>query len=229
MVDQLGHVARLFKVGKPLFLNGGPELIREIRRRGAEIFLDLKFHRSPRVIAKAALEATRLGVKMFDLYAAASTETMERVRAEVAKVCRAEGLRRPQILAVALLTPLASDSWLTAEEPERVARLAKLASDAALDGVLVAAADVAKARAACGPQFIIAATGLRLEEAPPSCGCGLTVYDAVRAGADYVVMGGPVWSAGDPVRAVRAIIEEMERGFRFNSRTVQEQLSPRGL
>ena len=107
LVDRLARVVGMFKVGRALFVGGGPDFIREIRRRGAEVFLDLKFHDSPQKVLRAAVEATRLGVKMFDIHpygsACGSTEMMTRTRAEVARICRTEGLRRPSILAVATL------------------------------------------------------------------------------------------------------------------------------
>ena len=99
LVDRLARVVGMFKVGRALFIGGGPDFIREIRRRGAEVFLDLKFHDSPQKVLRAAVEATRLGVKMFDIHPygsnCGSTDTMTRTRAEVARICRTEGLRRP--------------------------------------------------------------------------------------------------------------------------------------
>ena len=107
LVDRLARVVGMFKVGRALFVGGGPDFIREIRRRGAEVFLDLKFHDSPQKVLRAAVEATRLGVKMFDIHPygsnCGSTEMMTRTRAEVARICRTEGLRRPSILAIATL------------------------------------------------------------------------------------------------------------------------------
>ena len=107
LVDRLARMVGMFRVGRALFVGGGPEFIREIRRRGAEVFLDLKFHDTPQKVLRAAVEATRLGVKMFDIHPYGSTcgltEMMTRTRAEVARICRTEGLRRPSILAVAML------------------------------------------------------------------------------------------------------------------------------
>jgi orotidine-5'-phosphate decarboxylase len=110
LVDELARVVGMFKVGKPLYLNCGPDFVREIRRRGGEVFLDLKFHDSAPAICKSAIEATRLGVRMFDLYPHGSFEMMDRVRSEVMRVCRSEGLRRPQIIAVAMLASLSRNA-----------------------------------------------------------------------------------------------------------------------
>src|ERR1700735_626883 len=104
LVDRLARVVGMFKVGRALFVGGGPDFIREIRRSGAEVFLDLKFHDSPQKVLRAAVEATRLGVKMFDIHPygsnCGSTEMMTRTRAGGARICRTEGLRRPSILSV---------------------------------------------------------------------------------------------------------------------------------
>lgn len=227
LVEQLARSVGMFKVGKHLFLNGGPELVREIRRRGAEVFLDLKFHDTPQAVCKVAIEATRLGVRMFDLHPYGSFEVMERVRTEVGRVCRNEGLRRPSVLAVAMLTCLRPGELNLAESGDRVVRLAKLASDASLDGVLTSPQETARVRAICGRRFIIATSGLKLDEPREPRTRAMGVSDAVRAGADYLVVGSPIWNAAEPIGAVREIIEEMERGMRASPRGALELLSPR--
>jgi orotidine-5'-phosphate decarboxylase len=109
LVDLLKDEVGLFKVGKQLFLHAGPEIIRQIKERGADVFLDLKFHDIPRTVAKAGAEATRLGVRMFDLHASGSVAMMRQSVAEVNKVSRTEHLVRPKLLAVTVLTSLSQD------------------------------------------------------------------------------------------------------------------------
>src|SRR3984957_13657132 len=140
LVDRLARVVGMFKVGRALFIGGGPDFIREIRRRGAEVFLDLKFHDSPQKVLRAAVEATRLGVKMFDLHPygsnGGSTDMMKRTRAEGAGICRAGGVRRPSILAVATLAdtkPLNSSSRIPGTR-DRASETARFAAAASLDG-----------------------------------------------------------------------------------------------
>jgi orotidine-5'-phosphate decarboxylase len=103
--DEVG----LFKVGKQLFLHGGPQVVRFIQNKGGEVFLDLKFHDIPRTVARTGVEATRLGVRMFDLHASGSSEMMHQTLVDVNKVCKTESLRRPKILAVTVLTSLNKD------------------------------------------------------------------------------------------------------------------------
>lgn len=227
LVDRLARSVGMFKIGKHLFLNSGPELVREIRRRGAEVFLDLKFHDTPQAVCKAAIEATRLGVRMFDLHPYGSFEVMERVRTDVARVCRNEGLRRPSVLAVAMLTGLHPGEHVIADGEDRVVRLAKLAADASLDGVLTSPQEAPRVRALCGRRFIIVTAGLKLDEPRQARTPATGVSEAVRAGADYLVVGGPIWNATEPIRVVRDIVEEMERGMRASPRGALELLSPR--
>ncbi len=234
LVDELARVVGMFKVGKPLYLNAGPEFVREARRRGGDVFLDLKFHDTAPAVCKAAVEATRLGVRMFDLYPHGSFEMMDRVRSEVTRVCRAEGLRRPQIIAVAMLAALnreeterqaADGGWA----PRRVVLMAKQAADAALDGVLTSPHETARVRAACGRRFTVISSGMGLSRGWEASEYPFGAADAVRAGADYLVVSNPIWRASEPLRAVREITDEMERGLRANPRMALELRPSRPL
>jgi orotidine-5'-phosphate decarboxylase len=227
LVERLARVVGMFKVGRALFLGGGPDFVRDVRRRGGEVFLDLKFHDAPHNVIRAAVEATRLGVKMFDIHGAGCGELMTRTRAEVSRVCRTEGLRRPHILAVAMLAPLPAGACAPAPGRDRVVQLARAAADAALDGVYTPAHEAQRVRSVCGRRFIIVACGVRAREACPAGGCAMGAADAIRVGADYLVVGSPIWRAAEPLRAVREIAEDMERGLRVSSRGAFEPLPPR--
>jgi orotidine-5'-phosphate decarboxylase len=234
LVDRLARVVGMFKVGRALFVGGGPDFIREIRRRGAEVFLDLKFHDSPQKVLRAAVEATRLGVKMFDIHpygsTCGSTEMMTRTRAEVARICRTEGLRRPSILAIAMLAEMKSaNSSAHVRSPDRVTEIARFAADASLDGVVTWPHEVPHVRNTCGRRFIIVTSGVQLREAGIPASNAITAADAIRAGADYVVVGGPIWRAAEPLRAVREITDDIERGLRNSPRRTFEILNPRPL
>jgi len=233
LVEQLARAVGMFKVGRTLFVGGGPDFIRDIRRRGAEVFLDLKFHDSPQKVLRAAVEATRLGVKMFDIHpygsSGGSTEMMSRTRAEVARICRSEGLRRPSILAIATLAEMksANSSPRAPGSPDRVTEIARFAADASLDGVVTWPHEVPRVRNTCGRRFIIVTSGVRLRESASPASDAITAADAIRAGADYVVVGSPIWRAAEPLRAVREITDDIERGLRNNPRRTFEILNPR--
>jgi orotidine-5'-phosphate decarboxylase len=221
----------MFAVGRHLFLKGGAELIRELRHRGNEIFLDLKFHDEPRAVYKAAIEATRLGVKMFDLHPHCDGEVMEKVRNEVTRVCRSEGLRRPYILAVAIMTLLSRADQARGEQDEslysRVCRQARQAANASLDGVLTTLAQTAAVRATCGRRFTIVASGISLAPGGVLDPNVPGPAQAVRAGADYLIIGGALWDAPDPLRTLSSLAEEMERGLRSSPRNPLEFFSDR--
>jgi orotidine-5'-phosphate decarboxylase len=217
LVRLLKSEVGMFKVGKQLFTHAGPQVVRQIRELGGEVFLDLKFHDIPRTVAKAAAEATRLGVRIFDVHASGSLGMMKQTIAEVTKVCRTEGLAKPKILAVTVLTSLNRDDLkrvgVMAGVESQVVRLAKLARQAGMDGVVASPQEIARIRKECGRSFLIVCPGVR-----PRSGSWedqkrvLTPEAAIRAGADYLVVGNPIREAADPVKAARDVVAAMERG-----------------
>lgn len=219
LVKLLAGEVGMFKIGKQLFTHAGPQAVQLIQDLGGEIFLDLKFHDIPNTVAKAAIEATRLGVKMFNVHASGSLEMMRMTVKEVDRVCRQEKLRRPIMLAVTVLTSLNQDDLqrvgVEHEVADQVVRLALLTKEAAMDGVVASPQEVPVIRKACGRSFVIVTPGIR-----PSDGKRddqqrvMTPSDAVRGGVDYIVVGRPILEAGDPIEAARAIVADMEKGGR---------------
>jgi orotidine-5'-phosphate decarboxylase len=218
LVDRLAREVGMFKVGKQLFLHAGPQVVQMIRDHGGDVFLDLKFHDIPRTVAKAAVETTRMGVRMFDVHASGSLEMMQRTVAEVSKVCRSEGLRRPKILAVTVLTSLNRDDLkrvgVASGVANQVVRLARLAKEAGMDGVVASPHEIAPIRRECGRGFLIVTPGVRLRGGTWEDQKRVTTPEAaIRAGADYLVIGQPIREAPDPVMAAREIVAAMERGL----------------
>jgi orotidine-5'-phosphate decarboxylase len=213
MVDQLGRLVGMFKVGKQLFVSGGPEFVREIRRRGAEVFLDLKFHDTPRSLMRAALEATRLGVRMFDVHFNGHPESIGPVRAEINRLAHNEGLRKPHIVAVAMLMGLTREESAHHARPgiDGVVELARHAATAGLDGVFTSAQGAPRIRSICGRRFIIVTPLPCANDAATGVGDGAS---AINAGADFLVVGSPIWKASEPMRAVRDIVDQIDRGLR---------------
>lgn len=216
VVQLLAGKVGMFKVGKQLFTHAGPQAVKLIREMEGEVFLDLKFHDIPTTVAKAAVEATRLGVKMLNVHASGSLEMMRQTVREVRRVCRQENLRRPIMLAVTVLTSLNKSDLervgVGGEVIDQVVRLALLSREAGMDGVVASPHEVAGIRAACGRRFVIVTPGIRaLKGKRNDQRRVMTPEDAVRAGVDYIVVGRPVMEAKDPLAAVRDIIAEMER------------------
>lgn len=217
LVRLLAGEVGMFKVGKQLFTHAGPHAARLIQEMGGEVFLDLKFHDIPTTVGKAAVEATRLGVKMFNVHASGSLQMMRHTVREVSRVCRQENLRRPIMLAVTVLTSLNKNDLqkvgVDGEVADQVIRLALLTREAGMDGVVAAPNEVAAIRAACGRRFIIASPGIRPQGGKRNDQRRvMTPEEAIRAGVDYIVVGRPIMEARDPLSAVRGVISEMERG-----------------
>lgn len=213
-VDRLHGKVGAFKVGKQLFTRCGPDVVRMVRDSGAEVFLDLKYHDIPNTVAMAGLEALRLGVWMFNVHALGGPEMMARLVAEVDKVMPRGTAGRPLLIAVTILTS-STDETLRAigiDRPvtEMVPRLARLAQAAGMDGVVASPQEVGLIRAACGRDFLIVTPGVRPAEASlDDQKRVMTPGEALRAGADYLVIGRPISAAPDPAAAAAKIVAEM--------------------
>jgi orotidine-5'-phosphate decarboxylase len=222
LVDALIGEVGLFKVGKQLFMRAGPGIVESIRKRGGEVFLDLKFHDIPRTVARASMEATRLGVRMFNVHASGSLEMMELTVREVRKVCRLEGLRRPILLAVTVLTSLSRDDLarvgVRSGVKNQVVRLARLAKEAGMDGVVASPQEVRHIRAECGRRHVIVTPGVRpAGESWDDQKRVMTPEEAIRAGSDYLVVVRPILNARDPVAAARGIVADIDRALSASS------------
>jgi orotidine-5'-phosphate decarboxylase len=218
-VRRLAGEVGLFKIGKQLFTHAGPQAVKLIQELGGEIFLDLKFHDIPTTVAKAAIAATRLGVKMFNVHASGSLEMMRTTVKEVERVCRREKMRRPLMLGVTVLTSLNQDDLrrvgVERKVADQVVGLALLTKEAGMDGVVASPHEVADIRAACGPRFVIVTPGIRPADGQRNDQQRvMSPAAAVRAGVDYIVVGRPILEAPDPVHAARAIVADMEQAGR---------------
>jgi orotidine-5'-phosphate decarboxylase len=221
-LDQAQELVRLlagdvgmFKIGKQLFTHAGPQAVRLIQELGGEIFLDLKFHDIPNTVAKAAIEATRMGVKMFNVHASGSLEMMRLTVKEVERVCRQEKRRKPIMLAVTVLTSLSQDDLrrvgVDGNVEDQVVRLALLTKEAGMDGVVASPHEVADIRKACGRRFVIVTPGIRPADASRNDQQRvMTPAEAIRAGVDYIVVGRPILEAKNPLSAARSIVADME-------------------
>ncbi|NOY53792.1 MAG: orotidine-5'-phosphate decarboxylase [Deltaproteobacteria bacterium] len=216
MVERLSELLTTFKVGSQLFTKCGPEIVRKIHDAGGRVFLDLKFHDIPTTVAKSGIEAARLGVFMFNVHVSGGGTMMKRCVEMVGEVCEREGLSRPYIIGVTLLTSicketLRDDLGVAKPVPEQVTHLARLAEECGLDGVVSSAREVKLIRKTCGPDFRIVTPGIRPAGASIDDQSRVaTPGDALRSGADYLVIGRPITAAPDPARTVQEILKEME-------------------
>lgn len=217
-VKKLHKKVGLFKVGKQLFTRCGPDVVKMVQDRGGEVFLDLKYHDIPNTVAKAAVEACKLGVKIFNVHALGGAEMMRKTVEEVDSYCTAAGIDRPMMLAVTILTSSTEENLreVGIDHPvaEMVPRLAKLAKAAGFDGVVASPKEVTLIRAACGDDFAIVTPGVRPTFAALDDQKRVTTpTDAIAAGATALVIGRPISAASDPLEAAGKILVEIENAL----------------
>ncbi len=212
-LERVGAGADVYKLGMDLFTRTGPGLVREFAGRGASVFLDLKFSDIPSVVAKAVSAAAELGVAMLTVHTMGGPKMLE-AAAQAAEKSQA----RPLVLGVTVLTSLdeAALERVTGRRqpvPERVEALARMARDCGCGGVVSSPNEIAVIRAACGSAFKIVTPGIRMStDAADDQARTMTPAEAARAGADYVVVGRPVYAASDPLAALERIREELRQG-----------------
>jgi orotidine-5'-phosphate decarboxylase len=209
LVDRLGDAVSFYKVGAPLFTRGGPDVVRELKKRGKRIFLDLKYHDIPNTVARAVEAAAALDVDLLTVHATGGAAMLRAAR-------EAAGDAGPRVLAVTILTSFGIDD---AEQVwgkqlnslrEEVARLAALAAEAGADGVVASPLEAEAIKRRHGANFLVVTPGIRL----PGDAIGdqvrtATPGEAVRAGADFVVVGRPVTAASDPKAVVIRMHEDI--------------------
>ena len=214
-VDRLQGQVGVFKIGKQLFTRCGPEVVRLVQERGGEVFLDLKYHDIPNTVAMAGLEALRLGVRMFNVHALGGFEMMAKLVAAVDEVCPRGNPDRPILLAVTILTSSTEETLrrVGIDRPVSVMvpKLARLAKDAGMDGVVASPQEVGLIRDVCGDDFLVVTPGVRPAFASQDDQQRITTpADALRSGADYLVIGRPISAAADPALAADMILQEMQ-------------------
>jgi len=214
-VETLHENVGVFKVGKQLFTRCGPEVVKMVQDHGGEVFLDLKYHDIPNTVAKAAVEACKLGVKIFNVHALGGAEMMRKTVEEVDAYCASTGIERPQLLAVTILTSSTEETLreigIDRSVAEMVPRLAKLAQDAGFDGVVASPKEVTLIREVCGDDFAIVTPGVRPTFASLDDQKRVTTpAEAIAAGATALVIGRPISAASDPLDAAGKILREIE-------------------
>jgi orotidine-5'-phosphate decarboxylase len=215
LVDRFSEQIEIFKVGLELFCSAGPSIVRAINRKGKKVFLDLKLHDIPNTVSRAAQAAARLGVHMFNLHASNGLEVMKACRDAVDEVCLKENLERPKILGVTVLTSLSQDilkDELGVRHGLRthVRNLSSLARESGLDGVIASGHEVSMIRKHCGGDFLILTPGIRPSWHPPDDQKRtMTPRDAIREGADYLVVGRSILDQPDSQKALDLIVVEI--------------------
>jgi orotidine-5'-phosphate decarboxylase len=210
LVYQLGDSVAIYKVGGELFTAAGPAMVRELIDGGKKVFLDLKFHDIPNTVAGAVRSAAALGVSLLTVHASGGSRVL-RAAAEAA----AQSEAKPTVLAVTVLTSMGNGELGEIGVPgtveKQVLRLAMLAIRAGCGGLVASAQEGARLRKELGAGFTLVTPGIRPDGGESGDQIRIvTPAQAIRAGADYLVVGRPITQAADPAEAARTILRQIE-------------------
>ena len=210
LIEELGPHVGMFKVGKELFTAEGPEMVRTIVESGGRVFLDLKFHDIPNTVAKAVGTAAQLGAFFVTLHASGGRAMLE----AAASALPAEGT---QLLGVTVLTSHTDESLretgARGTVAETVQKLAVLARESGIDGVVCSPHEVSLIRESAGNDLVIVTPGIRPKGSAKGDQARVTTpLEAMRLGVDSIVVGRPITEAASPRDAARAIVDELSRG-----------------
>ena len=209
LVQRLDPSQCKLKVGKELFVTAGPDFVATLVDQGYDVFLDLKFHDIPNTVAAACRAAARLGVWMINVHALGG-----RAMLQAAREALENGPSRPHLIAVTLLTSMQdadlAELGITGDAQQNVLRLARLAQDCGLDGVVCSAREVSALRQTMGSEFWLVTPGIRPAQAERGDQARVaTPQEAIDNGSSYLVIGRPITQAEDPLAALAAVRREI--------------------
>jgi orotidine-5'-phosphate decarboxylase len=223
IVHSLSHLIGMFKINIQLFTSSGPSAVEKLGQLGPGIFLDLKYHDIPNTVAGAVSAAISLpGVRLINVHAMGGLAMMQ-AAVKARNQSKLPSRQRPKLLGVTILTSMDTSALrqvgISGPSSARVTKLAQLAQQAGMDGVVASPQEVQAVRRACGERFLTVVPGIR-----PRVGGGATggpkssrddqvrvatPTEAIRAGADFLVVGRPITAAPDPVSAAQGILDEI--------------------
>jgi len=207
----------VFKVGLELFTSEGPALIQDIRKLGKQVFLDLKLHDIPNTVAEAVRAGVRHGASFMTIHCAGGAEMMAAAVAAAAEASRQGERSRPRLLGVTVLTSLKDEQLaqvgMSTPTGSQVVRLARLAVEAGMDGIVSSPQEIELLRNEIRGDFLIVTPGIRPAWAAANDQKRImTPGQALEKGADYLVIGRPITKADSPAQAFRRILDELEAG-----------------
>lgn len=214
LARDLAPVVGGFKIGSELFTIAGPDFVRQVRATGANVFLDLKYHDIPNTVAKAVAAATRLNVQMLTIHASGGEEMMRAAEQSARNTAAELGFEPPLVLGVTVLTSMDGSALeqvgLAANVGRQVERLATLAVKAGLRGLVCSPLEITALRQVLPAGVQLVTPGIRAaSDSSDDQKRTLSAPDAIRAGADWLVIGRPIYGAKDPRAAAQAILDSL--------------------
>jgi orotidine-5'-phosphate decarboxylase len=215
LVHQVGSLAGAWKIGKELFVRAGPDIVRKIRATGASVFLDLKFHDIPNTVARAVTAATELDVQMITVHASGGRVMMEAAEHAALETAARLSQEPPLVLGVTILTSLDSNALaeigMQSNVARQVERLASLTVSAGLRGLVCSPLEIAALRQMIPARTQLVTPGIREKATEPDDQRRtLTAREAMAAGADWLVVGRPIYAASDPRTAAAGLLRSLE-------------------
>lgn len=215
IVTSLGDAVSFYKVGMELFYAEGEQTVRYLQEQNKQVFLDLKLHDIPNTVAHGVSSLTRLGANLITMHGQGGPVMMKAAVQAARETAEQLGVERAKLLAITVLTSFDDEAWTSTggQLPisDQVIRLAKLAKECGMDGVVCSALEAKMIREACGDDFLIVTPGIRPSFAATNDQKRIaTPASALQDGASRLVIGRPITQAENPRKAVRLIIEEME-------------------
>jgi orotidine-5'-phosphate decarboxylase len=214
LAQQIAPAVGAFKIGSELFTAAGPDIVKKIRATGASVFLDLKFHDIPNTVAKAVASAVQLDVQMITVHTSGGFEMLRAAEQAAEEVAWKLGRTPPIVLGVTVLTSLDTaalrEIGLDVNVEYQVRRLATVATKAGLRGLVCSPQEVAKLRQAVPPAMQLVTPGIRTgAEKADDQKRTLTPKEAIAAGANWLVIGRPIYAADNPRAAAEKILESL--------------------
>jgi orotidine-5'-phosphate decarboxylase len=215
LVARVGSLAGAWKIGKELFVRAGPEIVRQIRATGASVFLDLKFHDIPNTVFQAVAAATELDVQMLTVHVAGGRAMLEAAETSARETAARLNRVPPLVLGVTILTSLDSNALaeigMQANVARQVERLATLAVEAGLRGLVCSPLEIAALRQIIPSDMQLVTPGIRARDAEADDQVRiLTAQEALSAGANWLVIGRPIYTADDPRAAAALLLQSIE-------------------
>ncbi len=215
LAEQLAPVVGAFKIGSELFTSAGPDIVKQIRATGASVFLDLKFHDIPNTVAKAVAAAVRLDVQMLTIHTGGGSEMMAAAEKSAQETARELGRTPPLILGVTILTSLDSNELsevgVEANVGRQVERLANLAARSGLRGLVCSPLEITELRRFLPQEIQLVTPGIRTaSDRADDQKRTLSPKEAMTAGANWLVIGRPIYGAPNPRAAAEAILASLQ-------------------